>query len=460
ASIITAYEKAMARGHRIAGVVVPDSFWADIGTPAQYIEAHRQALVRFRENKPGQHLVDRGALKRAEQLARRGVKIGGFAAIGNDVTVARGARLRDCVLWDRAEAGARSRIEESIVGSGTRVQGPVNFIALRASDALDEAESRALEKVRWPAEETVAFPLGPRGSARTFTRLQCGAKSAILVRYNPSREENRLYVGHARFLRGIGVPVPAVLFDDPASSVTLFQDLGDRSVQVALRGMAPSDVRALYAKILKKVVILHERGVRKARATQLSLVPAFRPKLYRWEHDLFIEHFLKKRMGLEDAQIAPLRRDLRRVGRKLAQAPSVLVHRDLQSSNILLQDGDPSFIDFQGMRYGPAVYDLASLLCDPYVALPGPLQEELVEQYARSSRNPASIRGLFWHAAVQRLGQALGAYGRLSESAETEYFKQYIPPAMEMLARAVSRVSDLPALARWCGKAARGVGLE
>jgi aminoglycoside/choline kinase family phosphotransferase len=172
-------------------------------------------------------------------------------------------------------------------------------------------------------------------------------------------------------------------------------------------------------------------------------------------------------MGLEDAQIAPLRRDLRRVGRKLAQAPSVLVHRDLQSSNILLQDGSPRsgrgepwFIDFQGMRYGPAVYDLASLLCDPYVALPGPLQEELVEQYARSSRNPASIRGLFWHAAVQRLGQALGAYGRLSESAETEYFKQYIPPAMEMLARAVSRVSDLPALARWCGKAARGVGLE
>jgi hypothetical protein len=251
-----------------------------------------------------------------------------------------------------------------------------------------------------------------------------------------------------------------VLYDDPEHSVTLFEDLGDRSVQVALGGLSQPEVRALYEKILDHVVVFHERGVRQALARKLVLVPPFRPRLYRWEHELFIENFLRKRMRLTEAELAPLRRDLARVGRHLAHAPPVLVHRDLQSSNILLRQGEPWFIDFQGMRYGPAVYDLASLLCDPYVELPGPLQEELVERYARRSRDPESIRRLFWHAAIQRLGQALGAYGRLSASADTEYFKKYIPPAMEMLARAVSRVNDLPALARWCGDTARGVGLE
>jgi hypothetical protein len=312
----------------------------------------------------------------------------------------------------------------------------------------------------WDPALATALPMGPRGSARTFTRIRAGAASAVLVRYNPSREENRLYVGHARFLKSIGVLVPEVLADDEAHCVTLFEDLGDISVQESVRRLSVTAAKKLYEAILDEVLLFHERGVREARRRRLKLVNPFRPALYRWEHDLFANHFLARRMRLPPADVALLRRDLGRVGRLLAGAPAVLVHRDLQSSNILLHDGEACFIDFQGMRYGPAVYDLASLLCDPYVELPMVLQDELLAYYADRSRDPAQVRDLFWYAAIQRLGQALGAYARLSESAETDFFKKYIPPAMEMMRRALSRVAGLPHLGRWCDAAARGMGLE
>lgn len=460
ASIITAYEKAMAEGHRVAGVCVENSFWADIGTPAQYLDAHRQLLDRYRAGQPGRRLVERGALERVERLVKSGVHINGFAALAEDVVVRRGARITDSVVWPGSTVGPGSAVKNAIVGAGVNVREPVAYIAMRAEDALDAAEQDGVRAAGWNPAQATALPMGPRGSARTFTRIRAGDSSAVLVRYNPSREENRLYTGHARFLKSIGVRVPEVLADDAVRCVTLFEDLGDVSVQASIGRLSVTAVKKLYETILDEVLLFHERGVREARRRKLKLVNPFRPALYRWEHDLFADHFLTRRMRLPPDDVALLRKDLGRVGRLLAAAPAVLVHRDLQSSNILLHNSEACFIDFQGMRYGPAVYDLASLLCDPYVELPMVLQDELMAYYADRSGRPSQVRELFWYAAIQRLGQALGAYGRLSESAETDYFKKYIPPAMEMMRRAVSRVAGLPHLERWCDAAARGFGLE
>jgi mannose-1-phosphate guanylyltransferase len=54
AGIIPAYERALTRGERIAGVCVPESFWADLGTPRHYLEAHahNRGLCRARARCP------------------------------------------------------------------------------------------------------------------------------------------------------------------------------------------------------------------------------------------------------------------------------------------------------------------------------------------------------------------------------------------------------------------------
>ncbi|MCX7591826.1 MAG: phosphotransferase, partial [Kiritimatiellae bacterium] len=127
----------------------------------------------------------------------------------------------------------------------------------------------------------------------------------------------------------------------------------------------------------------------------------------------------------------------------------VLVHRDFQSSNVLLKRHKPVLIDFQGMRFGPAAYDLASLLCDPYVCLPEKFQHEMLRYYAElTGRSFESLWRIYWYAAVQRLVQALGAFARFETRAETREFGQYIGPGFAMLRLALRHVAGLPELAR------------
>ena len=96
--------------------------------------------------------------------------------------------------------------------------------------------------------------------------------------------------------------------------------------------------------------------------------------------------------------------DLRRVQRRLDTEDHVLVHRDLQSSNILFFRGEPVLLDFQGMRLGPSSYDLASLLCDPYVNLDPGIQRDLITYYAsHTRRDPATFSEQFWHVSPKLL---------------------------------------------------------
>ncbi|MFH0953197.1 MAG: sugar phosphate nucleotidyltransferase [Verrucomicrobiota bacterium] len=428
AGIIPAYELAMKRGERIAGVCVPGSFWADLGTPEQYLEAHR----------------------------RKGER----AWIGSNVTIERGARVVDSVIWDGAHLAARARVRHAIVGRDTRVEGLEDYIAMRADRALDAQEAAALETCGWPMEHLTACPLGARGSARTFTRIRRGLRSIILMRYSLERAENGLYCAHARFLDRLGLRVPKVLLDRPVDRLALLEDLGATSLEDEVRRRPVQQVRQLYRRVLDQVLLLHGAGARAARrsprrspgrslGSKLPLMPPFSADLYRWERDFFARQFLELHLHRPAGEIRGIRRDLACVAARLLRARPVLIHRDLQSSNILLPGGRPAFVDFQGMRMGAAAYDLASLLCDPYAGLAPHLQEELLEYYAARADDGAAARRLFWWAAIERLAQALGAYARLSRLPGMQSFRRHMPTALATLRRALGRVPGLPCLRRW-----------
>ncbi len=272
----------------------------------------------------------------------------------------------------------------------------------------------------------------------------------MLVHYDPARVENTYHVGHTRFLRALRIPAPRVLVDRPRACAAIFEDLGDCSLLAWKRDRTTEETLAMYERVLDIMVRFHERGAVAARARAIPLMPAFRPTLYRWERNYFAEEMLKKREGLPADRIARITHELAGVGRRLLAAPAVLLHRDLQSSNIIIHNGAPWLIDYQGMRFGPAVYDLASLLCDPYVELPDDLVARLAEYYAERSADGAGVRALFWYGAIQRLAQALGAFAKLGGQPDTRAFADHIPAARRMLSRALSETGGLPALRAWC----------
>lgn len=133
--------------------------------------------------------------------------------------------------------------------------------------------------------------------------------------------------------------------------------------------------------------------------------------------------------------------------RRLAAIKPELVHRDFQSSNVLLPDERPHLIDFQGMRFGPAMYDVAALLCDPYVCLEPRWQDELLDDYiARRKLDPEPARDDFRYCAVQRLLQAIGAFARLRALPGMGRFAAFIGPGLNMLERMLEHTEGLDAL--------------
>ena len=258
--------------------------------------------------------------------------------------------------------------------------------------------------------------IGARGSERVFFR---GGDSVIVLYDDATRVENGLYAAHARFLGEKGIPVPGVLADLPEIKTLVMENAGvERKVALA------DAVRVIEALADFNAV----------DASGLELTAPFDAATWKWERDLFAKHCLGSRFRREMAK--DVERELERVAEALEKEPKALVHRDFQSTNILWKNGKPRFIDFQGMRFGPAVYDLASYIYDPYVK---PLTERerlaLVKAYEnRSGRT--GLAAVVRLAAVERLVQCLGAYGRLASVGQPQFGKWVLPALQNLLAAA------------------------
>ncbi len=116
-------------------------------------------------------------------------------------------------------------------------------------------------------------------------------------------------------------------------------------------------------------------------------------------------------------------------------SPLVLMHRDFQSQNILLRQQRVRLVDFQGLRLGPLTYDLASLVWDPYVELPASLRQDLVARFAAGHPSLAAevIRAMTITAGLQRIMQALGAFGFLGLVKGKAEFLAHIPAGVDHL---------------------------
>jgi aminoglycoside/choline kinase family phosphotransferase len=180
----------------------------------------------------------------------------------------------------------------------------------------------------------------------------------------------------------------------------------------------------------------------------------FNAALYRWEQKYFCENCLGRYFKVSQSkckEVAALP-GLREIAKYLAGLPRVLVHRDFQSQNIIIENGQANLIDFQGMRPGLAEYDLASLLYDPYVHLTESERAELITYY-RDGRDKSGVTcsedfdSKLRLCAMQRLMQALGAYGFLGLVKGHKNFLQYIPGAVRSLRDTVAKIDRLEPLA-------------
>ena len=321
-----------------------------------------------------------------------------------------------------------------------------------AREALRLSESVSIE----------ISPLEGRGSDRTFFRLRWNRKdSAILIHYDPKRVENTFYADIAAFLRDINVPVPRLMRHDPTVCLIAMEDLGDTDLW-SLRKKPWEIRRVLYQKTLTIVQRLHSFPEKDFSFGRVRLMESFGPNLYRWERDYFRDHFVRGVCGIElDPPFEQkLETELSSLAQRLLGSIRCLVHRDLQSQNVMIRDGEPFLIDFQGLRLGNPFYDLGSLLCDPYVNLSDSERHELMSScYEMGNWNldRDTFQKTFWEASAQRLMQALGAYGFLGLKKGLKPYLDHIPSGLFNLRLATSHVPTLLRLQELSLKCERAV---
>ena len=296
-------------------------------------------------------------------------------------------------------------------------------------------------------------PIEKGGSDRKFYRIRCSANQAlILVRYNLERDENRHYVEIAKFLDIHGIRVPKIHFHDEAEGLIWIEDLGEQDLY-SYRDDSWLVRRAFYESALDEIIKLHSLPESVCVEMKEHLPAEFNTALYRWEQRYFFNNCLGRYFAVSESKRKELAAlpGLREIAKRLASLRRVLVHRDFQSQNIIIQNGQANLIDFQGMRPGLAEYDLASLFFDPYVELSVAERSELISYYRQKQTDHGTVDRQFDNTlrlcAMQRLMQALGAYGFLGLVRGREHFLRYVPSAMRSLREIVAKIDDLKPMA-------------
>jgi aminoglycoside/choline kinase family phosphotransferase len=279
-------------------------------------------------------------------------------------------------------------------------------------------------------------PIRRGASGRTIVRIKSPVHEPFIgIHWTDERADNKQFVPVAHFLKKARLRVPEILHESPKRRVALVEDLGDVDL-LSLKDRPFSERLPFYRSALEQVDKLFYAKPPK----EFELMPPFDAALYRWEQNYFIEHLVEDFLGMD---ATPLKGHpaLAALAEKLGTGARHLVHRDFQSQNLLIKNGDVYLIDFQGLRRGRQEYDLASLVFDPYLDHSAGEREQLLELWEDiADERPETT--LFHQCAAQRLMQALGAYGNILKNRGDEWYRPHIATAAKFL-REVTAGTDL-----------------
>jgi aminoglycoside/choline kinase family phosphotransferase len=286
----------------------------------------------------------------------------------------------------------------------------------------DASDSRLAELTRWVFEDlgfagSRIAPASADASFRRYFRVTRGEDTYIVMDAPPEKESLGPFLSVAKILLGIGLNVPVVLAKDPKRGLLLLSDLGQRQYLDELVTDEAAD--RLYADALDALCTLQTAGNGTVRD-----LPRYSRDLLMREMELMPEWFLQRHLGLQisAAERAMLNRLFETLAQSALAQPSVFVHRDYHSRNLLVTPADnPGILDFQDAVWGPVTYDLVSLLKDCYVEWPAPrvnawalqYREQLLAKGFPAALPEAEFMRGFDLVGLQRHIKVLGIFSRL-----------------------------------------------
>jgi len=304
----------------------------------------------------------------------------------------------------------------------------------------------------------IITPLTGDGSDRKWFRLAHGENTYVVADHGidalgmgqtpTSPREIDAFIHIGTHLYEQEIPVPKIWGYDLFSGLVILEDLGDVHLQkVILATNDPEKILKWYRAACDLIIDFSMGGNQGFKPSWTYQTPSYsRELILENECRYFVDAFLRGYLNL-DIDFDSLFPQFDFIARQcLDNALSGLMHRDMQSRNIMVTQDRLRIIDFQSARTGPMQYDVASLLIDPYVHLDTTMKETLLDHCAkavnqRTGFDENQFKKGYYYCALARNFQILGAFSHLSKNRGKTWFEPFIHPALETLATAIHSVN-------------------
>ena len=323
-----------------------------------------------------------------------------------------------------------------------------------------------LFKERYGKEPLVVTPMTGSASPRQYYRLSAGDDSCMGV-IGTDKPENEAFVALSRHFDSHGIPVPKVYAVSEDCMSYIQEDLGDeilfdRYVKARKSGEGLEEAEALLFKTMQQLPKIQFAG-----AKDLDFNVCHPQKAFKWRSAMFDLNYFKycflKATGLEFHEMLlqddfeRFADDLSKCGlpvsdeqaaaaelgvEDLSQVPTFF-YRDFQARNVMVRDGQPYFIDFQGGRRGPIYYDVASFVWQARAKYDTQMKEKMLDVYLESLSEYIPVDREVFMTNLRlfllfRYLQVLGAYGFRGWTEHKANFVTSIPAAVEALSELIS----------------------
>ncbi|MDE6342937.1 MAG: phosphotransferase [Muribaculaceae bacterium] len=303
-----------------------------------------------------------------------------------------------------------------------------------------------------PADDISVSILPQAGSDRMYFRMR-GAGGSAIATYVPDPKEGRCFVNLADAFLECSRSVPRIYASSDDCRFYLQEDLGD----VSLFSLLDGDDVYKYVKAALRALVELQTTPESAWASKVMCKP-FSRRQAMWDLNYFKYEYLKQRDVCFDEDA--LEDDFEHLAMRLDAIEGEFqgfMMRDCQSRNVMMRDGRPVFIDFQGGRKGPVLYDAVSFLWQARAGFSSGFRQEMIRYYAelfcgedaeRHHRMMESLSDL----VLFRCLQVLGAYGFRGLIQKRAHFIQSIPGALANLDELISQgaLERYPSLKEVC----------
>ncbi len=291
--------------------------------------------------------------------------------------------------------------------------------------------------LKWSNEPAdLILPLAPSGSNRIYYRLQGKTKAAIGT-YGSDPKENNAFVSFTKNWNVKGLPIPEIYATDLDNNVYIQEDLGATTLYSFLlqKGdqFSPNLIK-MYKKVVQRLAEVQINGGKDLDYNDCYPRAAFDKQSMLWDFNTFKYYFLKLGGFAFDEQA--LEQDFHAFADYLLKADCEhFMLRDFQSRNIMMRNGEPFFIDYQGGRKGALQYDLASLLYQAKANIPPEIRLDLLNTYLDAAEKLTPIDReqfieFYYGYALIRAIQTFGTYGYRGLYERKEHFLNSIPFAV------------------------------